>query len=98
MTDSFSSRGDGAAPPSVYQQESYFMRWVSARERPHGAVRYRCPVTGSFVLVTEPEQLARLQRPRTRLRCVCCAETHLLTRDDDQESSVTVTSAPLSIS
>lgn len=58
------------------------MRWVAAEPRPHGAVRYRCPVIGSFILVTEPEALKRLARSRARLRCAGCGETHLLAFDE----------------
>jgi hypothetical protein len=58
------------------------MRWVEATPRPHGALRYRCPVTGSFVLVTDDDTLKALAAPRARIRCVDCGEMHLLTQDD----------------
>lgn len=55
------------------------MQWVSATPRPHGALRYRCPVSGSYVLVTDEPTLARLARGRARLRCADCREQHLVT-------------------
>ncbi len=54
---------------------------MPATLRPSGAVRYRCPVSGSFVLVTDPATLARLAERDTRLRCMDCGEMHLLARD-----------------
>jgi hypothetical protein len=71
----------GSIHPSALRQAS-FMRWVEATPRPHGALRYRCPVTGSFVLVTDDDALKELSRPRARVRCVDCGEVHLLTQDD----------------
>ncbi|MFN3657221.1 MAG: hypothetical protein ACK4UO_08210 [Pseudolabrys sp.] len=41
-------------------------------------MRYVCPVTGSFVLVTDPDALRLLERPHARLRCVGCGETHFI--------------------
>ncbi len=52
---------------------------VAARPRGHGALRYRCPVTGSFVLLNGEATLKRLNRPQTRLRCPDCSELHLMT-------------------
>ncbi len=64
--------------PAAYRQGVGFLRWVPASQRGPGAVRYRCPVSGSFVLVTDEAALQRLARPRARLRCVSCGEMHLL--------------------
>lgn len=72
--------------PSVFRQGAGVLRWVAASLRPHGAVRYRCPVTGSFVLVTEADALARLASPRARLRCVDCGEIHLLAQDAENDN------------
>lgn len=71
----------GTIHPSAYRQGAGLMRWVPATLCPHGAVRYRCPVTGIFVLVTDAAALKRLASPRARMRCVDCGETHLLAQD-----------------
>jgi hypothetical protein len=77
----------GTIHPSVFRQGAGFLRWVSATLRPHGAIRYRCPVTGSFVLVTDAAALKRLAQPRARLRCVDCGETHLLAQETAKETA-----------
>jgi len=64
---------------SAYRQADGMLSWAQATPRPHGALRYRCPVTGSFVLVTEEASLDRLTRSPARLRCVDCHEIHLVT-------------------
>lgn len=56
------------------------LRWTTATSRPHGTLRYRCPVNQGFVVVTDDETLARLARPRARTRCPSCGETHLIAR------------------
>ena len=55
------------------------MRWVTATPRAHGALRYRCPVSNSYVLVTDDAELAALARPEAHLRCPACGDVHLLT-------------------
>jgi hypothetical protein len=62
-----------AAPPQC----------VVATPRRHGALRYSCPATGSFVLVTDETTLASLSCPRARLRCADCGEMHLLVLDGE---------------
>jgi hypothetical protein len=72
--------------PSVFHNTAGPMRATEATPRPSGALRYRCPVNGSLVLVTDEATLAGLDRPRARLRCIDCGEMHLLTQepgDDD---------------
>src|ERR1051325_6672160 len=64
---------------SAYRQADTMLRWVQGTPRPHGAVRYCCPVTGSFVLVTDEASLGRLSHAPARLRCVDCHEIHLVT-------------------
>jgi hypothetical protein len=64
---------------SAFSEARGLLRWAEANPRPHGALRYRCPVSGSFVLVTEEPTLARLRRGRGRIRCADCGEQHLLT-------------------
>ena len=75
---------DATIHPSVYRHGGGFLRWVAAKQRRYGAVRYRCPVTGSFVLVTDAAALKRLARPRARIRCAGCNEMHLLTPDIEE--------------
>ena len=67
--------------PSVFRHSGEPAQRVPATLRPSGAVRYRCPVSGSFVLVTEPATLARIAERDTRLRCLDCGEMHLLAHD-----------------
>jgi hypothetical protein len=64
--------------PSALGQTASMVRWAKATPRAHDALRYQCPVTGSFVLITEETALAGLARPRGRLRCMDCGEVHLL--------------------
>ena len=64
---------------SVYRNAGAILRPAAATTRARGAVRYRCPVTGSFVLVTDDASLGRLNRPIARARCVSCNEIHLVT-------------------
>ena len=54
---------------------------VPALRRAHGALRYRCPSTGSYVLLTDPAALAEATRPGTATYCPGCGATHLLTQD-----------------
>jgi hypothetical protein len=67
---------------SVYAQARALLRSVAAEPRAHGALRYRCPVTGSFVLLTDEPTLAALARPPARLRCADCGEVHLITVEE----------------
>ncbi len=75
--------GLGMAPwatilPSVFGEAAGPVHRVPAQARPHGGMRYRCPVNGSFVLVTEEVALARLDASPLRLRCTDCGELHLV--------------------
>lgn len=54
---------------------------VPALRRAHGALRYRCPSTGSYVLLTDPAALAQASAPNAPVRCPGCGDTHLLTQD-----------------
>jgi hypothetical protein len=89
-----SIRAWGTLHPSVFRHAASLTRWVAASARPHGALRYRCPVTRSFVVVTDDETLAGLDRPRARLRCPTCGEMHLLTREA-QERVAAIAAASL---
>lgn len=87
----------GTIHPSVYRHAFEPVRRVPAMRRSRGAIRYRCPLTGSFVLVTEAATLAGLAERDSRLRCVDCGEMHLLTLGHpgaDQAAIVATPSKP----
>jgi hypothetical protein len=68
-----------SAPNSILQSRTT-LPVVTAIERPFGAVRYRCPESGSFVLLTDPEALKdSFMRP---IRCVGCGGLHRLRQAD----------------
>jgi hypothetical protein len=67
--------------PSVYRHAYEPVQQVQATLRPTGAIRYCCPRTGCFVLVTDAAMLAGLADRDARLRCVDCGEMHLLLAD-----------------
>lgn len=54
---------------------------VAAQRRARGALRYRCPSTGSYVLLTDPAALAEASAPNASVRCPGCGGTHPLTQD-----------------
>ena len=57
--------------------------FVPATVRFAGAVRYRCPNSGSYVLLTDPDALQHLfVRP---IRCVGCGSLHRLTQGEEDE-------------
>jgi hypothetical protein len=78
------SQNWGTIHPSVFSEAAGPLQCTPATPRLHGALRYRCPVTGSFVLVSDETTLANLARPRGRVRCVDCGEMHLLTQDGEE--------------
>ena len=90
MTINFESWS--SARPSLYSNTAGPLRATEITPRPSGALRYRCPVNNSLVLVTDEMTLAGLDRRQGRLRCVGCGETHLLTQDgeldDDNEAAL----------
>ena len=57
--------------PSALRQ-SALPHWVAATPRARGALRYRCPKTGSFVLLTDPTALAKMSAIAER-RCIARA-------------------------
>ncbi len=83
----------GMIDPSVYSHAAALLRWVEVTPRPHGALRYRCPVMDSFVCVTDDATLAALDKPRARLRCPSCGEVHLLTRDSAGDAAIVAAQA-----
>jgi hypothetical protein len=73
---------------SAFAQTRRLLRWASATPRPHGAIRYRCPLAGSYVLVTDEPTLKRLARPPARIRCADCGEQHLITVEADETADI----------
>jgi hypothetical protein len=67
--------------PSVFHEAAGPLLLAEATPRPHGAVRYRCPINGSLVLVTDDETLSQFNRLHLRLRCCDCGEMHLLSSE-----------------
>jgi hypothetical protein len=61
---------------------------VEATARAHGAMRYRCPVTGCFVLITDENTLQWLARPHARLRCADCGELHAIGSEADAPAAL----------
>jgi hypothetical protein len=66
---------------SAFARQPVLPAPVSAVRRAHGALRYRCPSTGSFVLLTDPAVLTRLTDPDAPVHCPGCGRTHLLAQD-----------------
>ena len=56
----------GTILASAYSHIATMLRWTSATQRPGDALRPRCPVNDSFVVVTDDDTLVRLARPRAR--------------------------------
>lgn len=77
----FPANGFGMIHASVFSQASGIARRAPATMRGHGALRYQCPATNSFILVTDDATLASLAKPRPRIRCADCGEMHLLTHE-----------------
>lgn len=50
----------GTFHPSVFIEAGRLLHWAAATRRAQGAVSYRCPVTVSFMLVTEAAKLKKL--------------------------------------
>lgn len=66
--------------PSVFHASAGPLMAAATETRASGAMRYRCPINASFVLVTEEPILASLKAsPSLRRRCPACGEMHLLT-------------------
>ena len=86
----------GMIHPSVYNNATSLLNGVEATPRPHGALRYRCPVSNSVVCLTDDAMLAALDRPRARTPCPSCGEVHLLMLDREAGAApiVAVSSAP----
>jgi hypothetical protein len=78
---SFPVLGFGTVHASVFNQAASMVRRAKATMRGQGAVRYQCPSTNSFVLVTDDATLASLAKAQPRIRCADCGEMHLLTHE-----------------
>ena len=72
---------------SVFRQMNTASRWASATAVAAGALRFRCPQVGSYVLLTDEKTVARLSKGVARIRCAACGEIHLLACDDSGASS-----------
>ena len=66
--------------PSVFHRIAGPVEEAIAAPRRGGAIRYRCPDSGSFVLLTDSESLAGFTSGdhTVRHRCGACGEMHLL--------------------
>lgn len=74
----------GLIHPSVFHASAGPLLEAETETRAEGAVRYRCPVNDSFVLVTDDETLdCFADRPALRRRCPACGELHLLSMTED---------------
>jgi hypothetical protein len=79
---------------SAYAHARSLLRRAIVAPRPQGALRYQCPITESFVTVTDDNVLATLARPRARLRCPSCGEMHLLTQSENCAAIAGATDVP----
>lgn len=73
-----SPKGVGTIHSSVHHRIAGPVAIIHAERRPGGALRYLCPTSGSFVLLTDEISLDRLSYPTGRLRCPACGEMHLV--------------------
>ena len=65
--------------PSALRQ-GLLPHWVPAVATARGALRYRCPVSGSFVLLTDADALEALSADTATHRCSACGDVHVLER------------------
>ena len=72
----------GTVHPSALRQ-GLLPHWVPAVATPRGALRYRCPVAGSFVLLTDADALDALAGETATHRCSACGDVHVLERTED---------------
>ncbi|HEX5507757.1 MAG TPA: hypothetical protein VFX37_04565 [Pseudolabrys sp.] len=63
---------------SIYRQGNSAPHSIAAKAVANDAYRFRCPITKSFVLLTDDETVTALHCGRARLRCVACGELHLV--------------------
>ena len=67
--------------------------WPAQSKKQAGGLRYRCPITGSFILITDQSTLEWLARPNARLRCAGCGELHVIGREADYPADGTAIAA-----
>ena len=69
---------------SVFHRVAGPLDQAIAAPRHAGAIRYKCPDAGSFVLLTDPDSLAGFNSgdDTLRHRCGACGEMHLLRIED----------------
>ena len=63
-------------------------RLAVASVRSGGALRYRCPETGSYILVTHAATVEQLSRPQASVQCPGCGDTHVLQQQDDDTADI----------
>ena len=80
---------------SAYSHTRSLLRPAQSKKRA-GGLRYRCPITGSFILVTDDSTLEWLARPNARLRCAGCGELHAIGQEADYPADGTAMAAPAS--
>jgi hypothetical protein len=74
----------GTLHPSALRQ-GLLPHWVPAIATARGALRYRCPVSGSFVLLTDADALEALSADSATHRCSACGDVHVLERNDGDQ-------------
>lgn len=72
----------GTVHPSALRQ-GLLPHWVPAVSTPRGALRYRCPLSGSFVLLTDADALDALSGDNATHRCPACGDVHVFEHADD---------------
>jgi hypothetical protein len=87
---SFGALNRATIHPSVFGEMGRPIPTVEMTRRSHGALRYRCPVTGGFLLITDDETLRRLSQPPVRIRCSDCREMHLLVAAQNAERPASI--------
>ena len=70
----------GVIHPSAFGRNTLA---AEATPRAYGALRYQCPVMGSFVLLTDEQSLESITTRQTRLRCNACGKVHLLKCEEE---------------
>ena len=69
----------GTVHPSALRQ-GLLLQCVPAVATSRGALRYRCPISRSFVLLTDADALEALSGETATHRCSACGDVHVLDR------------------
>lgn len=80
--------------PSTHTEAAGLLHRAPAVTRTDGALRYRCPTSDSFVLITDEATLTTLSAPRSRVLCPACGEMHLLTQGYDGSEAAGFVAGP----